>query len=267
MSKSHPMIRLFIPDRLMAGQAIRLSDMAAHYIGSVMRQKPGDLISLFNGMDGEWRAQITDISRKTAFLTVESQSRAQKDDPAWPGLTLCFAPVKRAGTDLIIEKATELGVARIIPVITDYTQIARLRDDRLQLIAREAAEQCGRLSLPRIDPPLPLSQLLAARPAPEPLFFCDEAGDTQPLLLAAKRILGTQLRDSEPQGPKPCAVLCGPEGGFSPSEREALRAHQAVQPVGLGRLVLRAETAVIAALSVVGAVLAAADLDDPSGLQ
>lgn len=232
MAEPKPKIRLCVDCALAAGASVTLAQAQAHYLSHVMRLRPGDGVALFNGRDGEWRATLAGIDRKEVSLTVGSLLRPQADEP---GPWLAFAPVKRAKTDLIVEKAAELGVERIMPVMTARAIAERVRLDRLEAIAREAAEQCGRLTLPRIDPPVSLERLLADWPADRALMFCDTDPDATPSL------------SCEPVGP--VGVLIGPEGGFTDAERQAVLASSAACALSLGPLTLRAETAAIAALA------------------
>lgn len=226
-----PSIRLCVDSPLAAGAEVTLSVGASHYLVKVMRLAAGGRLRLFNGRDGEWLAELTSVDRKAAVARLLDPVRAQA---AEPGPCLLFAPVKRANTDLIVEKATELGAAEIRPVVTARSIAERVRTDRLRLIAREAAEQCGRLTLPEIHEPAPLLRAVAAA---GPLLFCD----TDP---EAPRMVADMAAR---------AVLVGPEGGFTPEERERLLALPEVRPVSLGPRTLRAETAAIVALAMLGA--------------
>ncbi len=237
MTETHPKIRLCVDAALATGVSLTLPPAQAHYLTHVMRLRTGEAVALFNGRDGEWRATLAGIGRKDVSLTVDGLLRPQPDEP---GPWLAFAPVKRAKTDLIVEKATELGVERILPVMTARAIAERVRLDRLETIAREAAEQCGRLTLPRIDPPAPLDRLLADWPASRVLVFCDTASGAP------------GSHSCEPAGN--AGVLIGPEGGFTEAERRAILASTAACALSLGPLVLRAETAAIAALARLRAV-------------
>jgi len=239
MREASARTRIFVTQALAAGAQIRLSAQASHHLITVLRAKAGEPVALFNGKDGEWSAQIVNADRKQAELRLERQIRAQ---PHEPGPWLAFAPVKRAKTDLIAEKATELGASRLLPVLSERSIAGRVKLSRLETIAKEAAEQCGRLSLPEINAPVTLASLLENWPARVSLFHCDEAGGAPSLLDAAQ---GAGL------GPK--ALLIGPEGGFSKEERERLAAHPDVVAVSLGDRILRAETAAIAALAILQA--------------
>lgn len=223
-------IRLFVPAPLTIGAEIALGEAQSHYLANVMRAALGAEIRVFDGINGEWRSKITKISRKAVVLTALDQTRPQAPEPnAW----LCFALLKRAKTDMVVEKATELGVSVIQPIITARTQAGHVNLDRLRAIATEAAEQCERLEVPDIRVPLPLARLMADFPATRPLFVADERR-TGPLLGPA---------------PGPCALMTGPEGGFTAQELEAIGRAPQVTRVSLGARILRAETAAIAGLA------------------
>jgi len=200
-----------------------------------MRAAVGTSVALFNGRDGEWRASLVETGKKKALLAVEDLLRAQAPEP---DLWLLFAPVKRARIDFIAEKATELGVSVLQPVFTKHTVMSRVNDDRLRSIAVEAAEQCERLSVPDVRDPISLDALLANWPEGRKLILLDEGGGGRPV---AEVLAG--LADG------PAALLVGPEGGFAKSELDALRSLSFAVPVGLGPRILRADTAVVAALS------------------
>ena len=225
-----PAPRLFVPDALAEGAAFDATPAQAHYLGTVLRQAAGAKLRLFNGQHGEWAATLATIRRDRARFLVERQTRPQT---AEPDLWLVFAPLKRDATDLVVQKATELGASAILPVFTARTNTARLNLDRLRAIATEAAEQCERLTLPRMADPLALPELLAAWPAERRLVVALERSQSPP----------PRPRDS------PTALLIGPEGGFTPAEITLLRRHPAVEPVTLGPRVLRAETAAIVGLA------------------
>jgi 16S rRNA (uracil1498-N3)-methyltransferase len=228
-------IRLFVDAPLAAGDTITATAAQAHYLGTVMRRGVGDALQLFNGRDGEFSARITTIRRHHAELHVEQRIRLQAEEP---DLWLVFALLKRDATDLVVQKATELGVAELHPVITDRGNTHRINASRLHAIAIEAAEQCERLTVPRVLPPQTLHDVLAGWPASRRLFAAIERSE-------APRITPT---------PGPRALLVGPEGGFTPAELEALRAHPFVTAVSLGPRVLRADTACIAGLALLQGV-------------
>ena len=226
-------IRLHLDHPLGAGQPLPLTADQAHYLFGVMRLAPGDALLVFNGRQGEWRATVTAAGKRGGELTPEVQTAPQMDPP---DLWLMFAPIKKARTDFIVEKATELGAARILPVQTDYTNAERIRQDRLQAHALEAAEQCGGTYVPEVADLMPLARLL------------DGWDDARRILWADESRLGpAQTLAGLPPGP--WAVLIGPEGGFSPAERARLGAAPYVTPVSLGPRILRADTAACAALT------------------
>ncbi|HVI51056.1 MAG TPA: 16S rRNA (uracil(1498)-N(3))-methyltransferase [Candidatus Sulfotelmatobacter sp.] len=233
-------LRLFTEAPLAAGSAVVLGPDQAHYLCNVMRAQQGAALALFNGRDGEWRATLAEAGKKKALLAIETQIRPQQSEP---DLWLIFAPVKRARIDFIAEKATELGVSVLQPVFTKHTVMSRVNDDRLRAIAVEAAEQCERLSVPEVRDPLSLDALLADWPADRCLILLDEGGGGRPVAEALASL-----------PPGPAAVLVGPEGGFAKTELDALRTLSFAVPVGLGPRILRADTAVVAALSCFQAV-------------
>ena len=223
-------IRLFAPPPLAEGAEIALPEAQSHYLANVMRAKAGDELRIFDGISGEYRAAVTKISRKSVTLTALAQTRAQTPEPdAW----LCFALLKRAKTDMVVEKATELGVSVIQPIITARTNADHVNLDRLRAIAIEAAEQCERLAVPEIRAPLTLPKLLETWPESRHLFVADE------------RRTGTLLGPA----PGPVALMTGPEGGFTGAEVEAIGRTPQMTRVSLGARILRAETAAIAGLA------------------
>jgi len=230
-------IRLFVDHPLGAGQSLVLDKAQAHYLFGVMRQQIGAHLAVFNGKDGEWLAEVTEAGKRSGSLRCVDLRGPQVNPP---DLWLLFAPIKKARTDFIVEKAAEMGAARIVPVQTDFTNAERIRQDRLQAHALEAAEQCGGTFVPEVSDLTKLSALLASWPEGRKLMFCDEGiagqADAQALLKAA--------------GAGPWAVLIGPEGGFSAAERARLHAAAFAQPVSLGPRILRADTAAVAALTV-----------------
>jgi 16S rRNA (uracil1498-N3)-methyltransferase len=235
------MIRLFIKDDLAAGATLALDEGQSRYLAAVMRLGVGDALAVFNGRDGEWRAAVAQAGKRAVTLAVNDQSRPQA---VGPDLELVVALVKRGRLETIVEKAAELGAARVRLVITERTNADHTRVERLQAIAIEAAEQTGRLDVPQVAAPVKLERLVADWPAERRLLFCDEAGDAQPVLAALA---------GQPDGP--WAVLIGPEGGFSPKERERLRRLPYATPATLGPRILRADTAAISALTLWQAAL------------
>jgi 16S rRNA (uracil1498-N3)-methyltransferase len=223
--------RLFVRAALGEGARIELDAGQANYLGNVLRLKADAELLLFDGSSGEWLARIAEAGRKRMALTVERRTR---EPETIPDVWLAFAPVKRTQTDWLVEKATELGAARLIPVMTQRTVAERVRLDRLQAIAIEAAEQCGRTLLPDISEPLPLAHLLQHRDAARTLYFADERGG-EPVAAAF--------------APGPAVILTGPEGGFTDAERAAVRSAPNSIAISLGPRILRAETAALASLS------------------
>jgi 16S rRNA (uracil1498-N3)-methyltransferase len=239
------MIRLFIRDDLGPGREIALDEGQSRYLSAVMRLSPGDMLLVFNGRDGEWRAAVASVGKRAVTLEAHEQVRPQA---AGPDLDLVIALVKRARLETIVEKAAELGAARVRLVITERTNADHTRVDRLQAIAVEAAEQTGRLDVPQVLEPVKLERLIAEWDPSRRLLFCDEAGDAQPVLEAIS---------PPPQAGRgsPWAILIGPEGGFSPSERKRLRELPYATAATLGPRILRADTAAISALTLWQAAL------------
>ena len=222
-------IRLYTEAALHEAAQIPLPEAQSHYLANVMRLAPGDTLRLFNGAAGEWRASVTKVSRKAVALEVLAQTRAPEPEPdCW----LCFALLKRQKTDLVVEKATELGASVIQPILTARTQADHVNLDRLRAIATEAAEQCERLIVPEVRAPLHVEKLMADWPARR-LFIADERRSAALLAPA----------------PGPSALMIGPEGGFTDSELEGIARTPLVTRVSLGRRILRAETAAIAGLA------------------
>lgn len=243
--------RLLIDQPLAGGTDIALGEGQSRYVGTVLRLELGDGLRVFNATDGEWRARVSAKSKRGVSVRVEEFVRAAR---APADLDLLFAPVKRHATDLIVEKATEMGVARIRPVITQRTVAETVRLDRLQSIAREAAEQTERFDAPTIFEPLTLVRALHGWDPNRPLIFADEQGEAPPALQALLSWTAGVPAGEVAGGPRKLALLIGPEGGFTSEERRMLRALTYVTPVSLGPRILRAETAVIAALSVIQSV-------------
>ena len=228
--------RLFVRTTLGEGARVDLDAAQANYLGNVMRLGEGSELLVFDGRSGEWLARIAEAGKKRMTLAVERRTR---EPEAIPDVWLAFAPVKRNQTDWLVEKATELGVAKLIPVMTQRTIVERVKLERLEAIAIEASEQCGRTRLPAIEEPVPLRKLLEAGHPGRTLYFADEAGG-EPASSAFK--------------PGPATILTGPEGGFTDEERAAIRAAQNAMPISLGPRILRAETAALAALAAYMAV-------------
>ncbi|WP_091844864.1 16S rRNA (uracil(1498)-N(3))-methyltransferase [Palleronia pelagia] len=225
-------IRLHVAQPPQEGQTLRLSPDQAHYLFGVMRKGTGEVVEVFDGRSGGWDAEVVEAGKKKGALRVMAQVRPQRDPP---DLWLLFAPIKRARTDFIVEKAAEMGAARICPVQTDFTNSERIRRDRLQAHAVEAAEQCGGTFVPEVAEIEKLVALLDHWPEDRRLMFCDEG------LAGAGATL--------PRDAGPWAVLIGPEGGFSEGERSRLAALPQAHAVSLGPRILRADTAAVAALT------------------
>ena len=234
------MIRLFVPHDLTAAAALPLDDGQSRYLAAVMRQVVGDELLVFNGRDGEWQATIIETGKRRVIVRADRLERPQQ---VGPDLDLLIAVVKRGRLETIVEKATELGARRVRLLLTERTNADRVRVERLQAIAVEAAEQTGRLDVPEVVGPVKLSATLKAW-AGRRLLFCDEAGDAKPTLQA---LAGAAA--------EPWAILIGPEGGFSPTEREGLRGLDFAVPASLGPRILRADTAAISALTLWQAAL------------
>ncbi|MDQ4420849.1 16S rRNA (uracil(1498)-N(3))-methyltransferase [Sphingobium sp. DEHP117] len=223
--------RLYVEADLGAGAHVPVEGNAAHYLLSVMRIGEGDAVLLFNGRDGEWAARAGSIRKRDLVLECVEQTKPLE---TVPDFWLCAAPIKKGRIDLVMEKATELGVARILPVLTARCVVDKLNADRLGAQMIEAAEQCGRTAVPELAEMVKLEALLRDWPQGRTLFFADELG-------------GAAMRDAYTAHPGPGALLIGPEGGFTTQERDAIRAHPAAVPLSLGPRILRAETAAIAA--------------------
>lgn len=227
-------VRLYVDQPLGPGQAVALGPEQATYLFAVMRLPVGAGVLLFNGISGEWVARVEDAGKRRGLLVCLEQTRPQASPP---DLWLLFSPVKKERTNFIVEKAVELGVARVLPVTTRFTNSERWRQDKQMAHAIEAAEQCGATHVPQVDDIQPLERILAQWPTERTLFWADETlarggADDPPLI----------------DGPRPAAILIGPEGGFSDEEKAKLRASPFVRPMRLGPRILRAETAAVAAM-------------------
>jgi len=240
MEDVKPAARLFTEGPLGPNLSVPLERAQSHYLAHVMRLGEGDSVALFNGRDGEWRAFVAQVARHAVTLRCEAQVRPQR---AEPDIWLAFAPLKKTATDFVIEKATELGASRLLPIFTRRTATARVNADRLRARAVEAAEQCERLSVPDVADAIPLDRLLAGWPAGRRLFVLDETGGGRPIASVLEE--GRGGGEALPAH----AFLIGPEGGFSPNELDALRKLAFVTPVGVGPRILRAETAALAGLA------------------
>jgi 16S rRNA (uracil1498-N3)-methyltransferase len=228
---------LFTPSDLTAGSAVIPDDTQAHYLVSVMRRRSGDPVWLFNGRDGEWIATFEPSGKRGCRLIVTERRRVQQSDI---DLWLVFAPVKNARIEILIEKATELGVSALVPVLTERTIVRKLNQARLLAHAIEAAEQSNRMAVPDMRDLAGLDQVLADWPNGRRLIYADEIGSAT---LARQALVGLR--------PGPLAVLIGPEGGFSTSERDRILALADAIPISLGPRLLRADTAALAALALV----------------
>lgn len=245
MPRTHKTLpRLHVEPDLAAGVELVLGREQTNYLVAVLRLRPGDAVILFNGRDGAWRAELADAGRKAARLTVLEQTAPQTPpSDLWFG----FAPLKTGRLDYIVQKATELGAGLIQPVITQFTQVARLKPERLQANIVEAAEQCEVLSVPRLLPELRLQPLLAGWQAGQGrrrLVVCDESAPPTSPIAPLRQLAGL-----------PVGVLIGPEGGFSDEERTLLLSQPFVVAVSLGPRILRADTAGVAALALVQAII------------
>ena len=223
--------RLHVETQLGEGVVVSIDGNPAHYLIAVMRVKPDDIVLLFDGRSGEWAARARDIRKRDLGLECVAQTKGPE---TVPDFWLCCAPIKKGRIDLIAEKACELGVAKLQPVLTRRAVVDKLNLDRLHAHLVEAAEQCGRTALPELSAMVKLDALLRDWPQARHLFFADETG-------------GAPMTEAFATHPGAAAFLIGPEGGFDPAEREAIRAHPQAVPVSLGPRILRAETAAIAA--------------------
>ncbi|MCK0128780.1 16S rRNA (uracil(1498)-N(3))-methyltransferase [Erythrobacter sp. F6033] len=226
--------RLFVEDELAEGRTFALDGGHAHYLGKVMRVREGDAVILCDNITGEWAARVGQVDKRRVDVTVVEHLRERE---SVPDLWLCPALLKKDRFDMVLEKATELGTARIQPVITRRCVADKLNLDRARTLTTEAAEQCVRTALPEIGEPQKLDAMLRDWPTERALFFADELG-------------GEPVADAFCYHEGPAAILIGPEGGFDDAEREAIRAHPSAKPISLGPRILRGETAAIAALSV-----------------
>ena len=227
--KSAP--RLFVPGPLGDGAGVAIDGQQAHYLNKVMRLGAGDAVIVCDDQTGEWLAVVEGVGKRDVALRIERQLRPRE---AVPDFRLCAALLKKDRFDLVLEKACELGVGEIHPVITRRCVADRLNPERARATLTEAAEQCARTALPTCAAPVPLARLLADWPQGRTLFFADETG-------------GEPAAQAFAAHPGPAGLLIGPEGGFDPAEREAIRAHPAARPISLGPRILRGETAAIAA--------------------
>jgi 16S rRNA (uracil1498-N3)-methyltransferase len=235
-------VRLYVDHPLGAGQSVPLDRDQAHYLFGVMRLTVGAMVSLFNGRDGEWRAEVATASKRGGALNCVAQTKPLQLPP---DLWLVFAPIKKARTDFIVEKAAEMGAARIVPMQTEFTNSERIRQDRLQAHAVEAAEQCGGTFVPDVADLSKFDRLLADWPKDRRILFCDEAevGRSSLDLIASELEAGAEVLS------EPWAIFIGPEGGFSDRERARLKAMEGTLTLSLGPRILRADTAAVAAMT------------------
>jgi 16S rRNA (uracil1498-N3)-methyltransferase len=234
--------RLFVDAALAAGETVALERSQSNYLGNVLRLSEGDIILVFNGRDGEWQASITGRKRSDS-LKIVTQTRPQD---RLPDLAYVFAPLKHARLDYVVQKAVEMGASSLQPVLTRFTQVARVNGERMRANVIEAAEQCGILSLATVSEPVALDRYLSQRHAQRLLVFCDEAADTSNPLKALRS--GLAALDG-------IDVLIGPEGGFAEEERDILLRQPRALRLSLGPRILRADTAAVAALALVQATL------------
>jgi len=232
MRENYTLIRLYIDAALTAEATLELPKEQRHYLVNVLRKKAGDELRVFNGADGEWRAQISGLSKKSAQITIKDRLRASRPSP---DVVLCFAPLRKHRTAFIAEKATELGVSVLQPVITARTQYPKINLEKMRLQIIEAAEQTERLDIPKLEDVMGLDAILDAY-ADRTIFFADESG-------------GAPAIRAITVNPNPAAILIGPEGGFTDAERETLRARDNVVPISLGPRILRADTAALSVLT------------------
>jgi len=237
--------RLYVDAPLATGERLPLDGTQANYLRNVMRLKAGDGVLVFNGRDGEWRTSLTDGGKRSVSLTVDAQTRLQTTPR---DLHYLFAPLKHARLDYMVQKAVEMGASRLQPVSMQHSQVPRINLERMRANVIEAAEQCGILNIPEVAEPIAFERMIAAREPSRVLVFCDEAADVRDPVAA----LAAARKDAEPV---PLAVLIGPEGGFAEHERAALAKLPNVVRLSLGPRILRADTAAVAALALVGGVL------------
>jgi len=233
--------RLFIADDLAAGLSVELPEQQAHYLTNVLRLRPGAKLLVFNGRDGEWQASLLESRKRTAILGMDHQTRQQEQGP---DIDYLFAPLKRARLDYMVQKATEMGVRKLRPVITERTIAERVNGERMIANVIEAAEQCGILRVPEVEPPVSLDSALTAWDPARALIYCDEHEASADPMETLGRV-----------SPGPVGVLIGPEGGFSDGERRRLLAKPYVVPLPLGPRIMRADTAAVAALTLVNVAL------------
>jgi 16S rRNA (uracil1498-N3)-methyltransferase len=233
--------RLHVTADLGPGGIVPLSREQANYLVNVLRLADGAAVHVFNGRDGEWRGVVAHRGRRDVVLEIAGQTRRQAGGP---DIVYLFAPLKRARLDFMVQKATEMGAARLAPVITRFTVAERVNLDRMRANVIEAAEQCGILRVPEVSEPAPLKRVLETWDGERRLVFCDESAPVQDPVAALQAV-----------APGPVAVLIGPEGGFAEDEREMLCRLPGVVRLALGPRIMRADTAAVAALALVNATL------------
>lgn len=230
--------RLCLPDAgFAAGESFALSEGQAHYLRNVMRKAEGEQLRVFNAQDGDWLATISELNKKSAIVTLVEKLLEQVSSP---DVTVIASPVKKEAFDLMVEKSCELGARAFVPVTCDHTVVHKINQERLQAIAVEAAEQCERLDVMQVTPLHSLKEYLNSKDCDRDFIFCIERKDAAPIAAVAQKLAG-----------KPLAILIGPEGGFSEAEAAMIAAHPRAHPASLGKRILKAETALIAALAVV----------------
>ncbi|MCF8473166.1 MAG: 16S rRNA (uracil(1498)-N(3))-methyltransferase [Emcibacter sp.] len=244
MSKITPKTRLYVGNDLKTGQEIAIEGNQGHYLVNVMRTQTTDHIILFNGREGDWLAEVMKVGKGKALVVVRENLVPQRTEP---DLWYLFAPIKKARLDYMVQKATELGVSLIRPVLTERTNLERLNEDKMRLNVIEASEQCERMTVPFVEPMVRLDKLMTDWPKDRLIMFCDEEGqddhNAYPIGRAIMEVNAWQDR------PHKWAILIGPEGGFSEQERTMIRAHANVVPVTLGPRILRADTAAVVAIA------------------
>lgn len=233
MSNKKPRTRLYINHEFESGDVHLIDGNQGHYLVNVLRVQTDETLTIFNGIDGEWDARISKVGKGKAKITVGRKIAEQASEP---DLWYMYAPVKKARVDYIIQKATELGVSNIMPVVTKRTNLDRIKYEKLVANAIEAAEQSGRMTVPHIEELTSLEDILCDWPDDRALLFCDERGDA------------LQMKDIKPDFGR-WAILVGPEGGFSPEERDMIKSHHNAYAVTLGPRILRADTAAVSALT------------------
>ncbi len=241
--------RLFVTTPLSAGSTVTLAAAQAHYLVNVLRMAASDPVLVFNGADGEWSARLAGTVKRNPVLLVEAQTRPQ---PHSGKLHYLFSPLKRARLDYMVQKAVEMGVSQLHPVIMRHTQAERVNLDRMRANAIEAAEQCGILAIPQIAAPLDFGAAIAALGPPCHLVFCDEDAPSGDPVAALRTDLGSDFGAARGNGVE-LAVLVGPEGGFGEEERAMLLRRPRTSRIALGPRILRADTAAVAALAIVQA--------------